>query len=190
MMVIQGNSTHQQRFHQQAFNYGRLEEGELEYTFTVLIPTGTVVDPTPNFVFDSSTLTLRHMVDASLNETRTIITTGTPATGEVLAEFEAATGTSPDQLVLTFSNADPIDAADEMFEILLPGFRIDIDLLDAEFLIYPADMCTWYTAVSSEGGYEIHNAQFWNGASATPTHIPFPQLGFIGKSGRFVKIAN
>ena len=188
-MVIQGNSTHQQRFHQQAFNYGRLTSGETEYEFTVLIPTGTIVDPTPNFVLDNTTeITLRHVSDASMNETRDIILTGTPATGEVLIEFEAATGTSPDQIRLTFG--DTPDDDDEMLEILLSGFRIDIDLVDAEFLIYPADMCTWYTAVSSEGGYEIHNAQFWNGASATPTHIPFPQLGFIGKSGRFVKIAN
>ena len=189
MLVIQGNSTHQQRFHQVAFIYGPLEEGETDYEFTVTIPSGTVVDPTPNFVLDNpNTLTLRHMVDNSLTTTRDIILTGTPATGEVLVEFEAATGTSPDQIRLTFG--DTPDAADEQFEIVLSGFRIDIDLLDAELLIYPADMCTWYTSVRAEGGYEIHNAQFWNGASTTPTHIPFPELGYIGKSGRFVKIAD
>ena len=56
--------------------------------------------------------------------------------------------------------------------------------------IYPADRCTWEQETRTNGqGYSINNASFHPGNAAATT-IPSPRLGYIGKSGRFVEIAN
>ena len=56
--------------------------------------------------------------------------------------------------------------------------------------IYPADRCTWVQATRTDGmGYSIASASFYPG-NAAATVIPNPRLGYIGKSGRFVEIAN
>jgi len=53
-------------------------------------------------------------------------------------------------------------------------------------VIYPADNCSWIQASESEG-YSINTANFYGTGSAVT--IANPVLGFIGKSGRFVKIS-
>ena len=60
--------------------------------------------------------------------------------------------------------------------------------------IFPADRCTWVEQVPTGGrGYSITNAFFYTGLSGTEgetaTSIGDPELGFIGKSGRFVEIS-
>ena len=57
--------------------------------------------------------------------------------------------------------------------------------------IHPADRCTWQQTAVPAGGYAIDNALFWTGGG-TPENVPIsnPELGFIGKSGRFVRIAD
>jgi len=56
-------------------------------------------------------------------------------------------------------------------------------------VIYPADNCSWKEAASSSGnGYTINTANFYGTGSAVA--ITSPVLGFIGKSGRFVKISD
>ena len=64
--------------------------------------------------------------------------------------------------------------------------------------IFPADRCTWAQSVQPDGtsNYSIENAVFYPGASvdgvlgltspATHVTIGNPELGYIGKSGRFV----
>ena len=55
--------------------------------------------------------------------------------------------------------------------------------------IHPADRCTWSSAYSSTAEqYEITNAQFYPG-NAAAIAISNAELGFIGKSGRFVAIS-
>ena len=51
----------------------------------------------------------------------------------------------------------------------------------------PATHCTWAQVTNSTGGYDINNAVFVHG-EGTETAIVNPELGFIGKSGRFVQI--
>ena len=56
-------------------------------------------------------------------------------------------------------------------------------------VIYPADNCTWKEAASASGyGYTINTANFYGTGSAVV--IATPVLGFIGKSGRFVKVSD
>lgn len=55
--------------------------------------------------------------------------------------------------------------------------------------IFPADRCRWRVDADAAGGYEIHDAQFYPGNGA-PVSITNAELGYIGKSGRFVQIAN
>ena len=55
--------------------------------------------------------------------------------------------------------------------------------------IFPADRCTWTQIADPNGGYDITNAAFWSGDGSSQI-IQAPKLGYIGKSGRFVKIAN
>lgn len=56
--------------------------------------------------------------------------------------------------------------------------------------VYPAETCVWRTEQVSTGGYrlthfDIHNPNV--GTSGTGTAAPTgAQLGYIGKSGRFV----
>ena len=66
------------------------------------------------------------------------------------------------------------------------------------FKLFPADRCTWDYEYSNNQ-YDIMNAEFFLGASTTgePTAVVGlngtnrrVSLGFIGKSGRFVEIAN
>ena len=64
-------------------------------------------------------------------------------------------------------------------------------------LHWPADKCAWSESYSN-GNYEINDAFFYPGSviqvggeTASGEHrITNPSLGYIGKSGRFVKIAN
>ena len=53
--------------------------------------------------------------------------------------------------------------------------------------IYPADRCTW-KQFQLERGYGIGSVEFYPG-NATAIDIVAAQLGYIGKSGRFVEIA-
>ena len=56
--------------------------------------------------------------------------------------------------------------------------------------IFPADRCTWTQEIGPDGrGYAITNAAFWSGDGSSQI-IQNPKLGYIGKSGRFVEIAN
>ena len=64
--------------------------------------------------------------------------------------------------------------------------------------IFPADRCVWEQVDDATGGYSITNASFV-GLTHTPGATPAQgryilltdaQLGFIGKSGRFVAIRN
>lgn len=56
--------------------------------------------------------------------------------------------------------------------------------------IFPADRCTWQQAVGPNGnGYAITNARFV-AISGNAITITNPELGYIGKSGRFVQIAS
>ena len=55
--------------------------------------------------------------------------------------------------------------------------------------IHPADRCTWRQAAVATGGYEVNNVVFYPGNAAGEA-VTQPELGFIGKSGRFVPITN
>ena len=58
--------------------------------------------------------------------------------------------------------------------------------------IHPADRCTWTQSDAPDGnGYVIANAWFYPGAGGAGSDLAItdPELGFIGKSGRFVRIA-
>lgn len=60
---------------------------------------------------------------------------------------------------------------------------------DSTGVIYPADNCSWKEAASSSGnGYTINTANHYGTGVAVA--IADPVLGFIGKSGRFVKISD
>lgn len=63
-------------------------------------------------------------------------------------------------------------------------------LQDSDGTIYPADRCSWKSNYSTaDQQYLITDAMFYGlGASATTLNTP-AQLGFIGKSGRFVAIS-
>jgi len=55
---------------------------------------------------------------------------------------------------------------------------------------YPAETCVWRTAASGATGYKLTHLDINTpnvGTSAAPTAAPTgAQLGYIGKSGRFV----
>ena len=56
--------------------------------------------------------------------------------------------------------------------------------------IFPADKCVWgqiYNGSATE--YQIQGAYFFSG-NVNAVQIQNPQLGYIGKSGRFVEIAS
>ena len=59
----------------------------------------------------------------------------------------------------------------------------------ARISIHPADRCTWTQTAASAGGYAIADAEFYPAIGTAPIAITNAQLGFIGKSGRFVEIA-
>lgn len=61
----------------------------------------------------------------------------------------------------------------------------------SEGTIYPADRCTWRQEYREGSGYSIIDGTFYQGAGTIPS-IPIiaAELGYIGKSGRFVKIAD
>jgi hypothetical protein len=61
-----------------------------------------------------------------------------------------------------------------------------IVIKDSSNVIYPADRCTW-TQTEVDAGYTITSASFYS-ATATVA-ITAPELGYIGKSGRFVKMS-
>ena len=55
--------------------------------------------------------------------------------------------------------------------------------------IHPADRCTWTQFNLPDGrGYAIADAEFFPGDGGA-IEILQPRLGYIGKSGRFVEIA-
>ena len=57
--------------------------------------------------------------------------------------------------------------------------------------IFPADRCVWnQTYNGTARQYFVSTAFFFSGAAAAGTVIVDPQLGYIGKSGRFVEIAS
>ena len=60
---------------------------------------------------------------------------------------------------------------------------------------FPADRCSWEQTANSNGGYDITNARFFAGNDAdgvalgsTTGVTAVVELGYIGKSGRFVPI--
>jgi hypothetical protein len=58
---------------------------------------------------------------------------------------------------------------------------------DSSDVIYPADLCTWKQADATDGyGYVINTAKFYG--TGTAVALVGPELGHIGKSGRFVKM--
>lgn len=61
-----------------------------------------------------------------------------------------------------------------------------IVIKDSADKIYPADMCTW-TQTEVENGYTVTLANFYG--TGTAVVINAPELGYIGKSGRFVKMS-
>ena len=54
--------------------------------------------------------------------------------------------------------------------------------------LYPADRCTWRQHSLGARGYGAANVQFYPG-NAAAIDIVSAELGYIGKSGRFVEIA-
>ncbi len=58
----------------------------------------------------------------------------------------------------------------------------------ADYTIYPADRCTWEQRTDPTG-YGIDDGVFYPG-NVVGVPLFDAELGFIGKSGRFVKIAN
>lgn len=54
--------------------------------------------------------------------------------------------------------------------------------------ILPADRCSWIQAVDTNGGYNVGTVLFYDGVVAGAS-VTAANLGFIGKSGRFVAIA-
>jgi len=63
---------------------------------------------------------------------------------------------------------------------------MEIVIKDSSDKIYPTTLCTW---VQSEvtNGYQISSASFFG--TGTAVAITSPELGYIGKSGRFVKMS-
>jgi hypothetical protein len=61
---------------------------------------------------------------------------------------------------------------------------------DSSGVIYPADRCSWKQAAASGGGYSINTAKFYDGATAGGAALTGPELGYIGKTGRFVKTSS
>ena len=60
------------------------------------------------------------------------------------------------------------------------------DLATTETGIFPADRCSWRQTTNTSGGYDLADAQYLNGT--TLVSLNNAELGYIGKSGRFVKI--
>ena len=100
------------------------------------------------------------------------------------------------------AHTDGVSATSGNNEASIPAAYISINGIpfDDRFpgRIYPADRCTWQQDYvgGAEKSYEINNAEFFDGASFTAgtetrrsTRIINAQLGYIGKSGRFVAIA-
>ena len=59
-------------------------------------------------------------------------------------------------------------------------------------VILPADRCIWTQSANSSGGYDISAVHYADGSGA-PTSLAGTgrtfELGYIGKSGRFVQIS-
>ena len=81
------------------------------------------------------------------------------------------------------------------------GTFTETGLADGDIRIFPADRCIWaqITTVDSDsnptGGYSIDDAAFiglTHSSAGNGSYIPLTsaQLGYIGKSGRFVAISN
>tara|TARA_R100000935_G_C2826649_1_gene162684 strand:+ start:335 stop:565 length:231 start_codon:yes stop_codon:yes gene_type:complete len=68
----------------------------------------------------------------------------------------------------------------------LPANTLSNNLV-GDILHLPADRCAWTTSAVGSGGYQIDKAFFIH--STANVVITGPSLGYIGKSGRFVKIA-
>ena len=69
-------------------------------------------------------------------------------------------------------------------------------LMDNVRTIYPADRCTWQqvnntATTTNAASISINGPRFYDGQTAGGTVIAGEvQLGFIGKSGRFVRISD
>ena len=61
--------------------------------------------------------------------------------------------------------------------------------------IFPADRCVWTQNAAAGGGYNITTVRYFPGVTLTGSTsnnhvvVDTAQLGYIGKSGRFVEIA-
>ena len=55
--------------------------------------------------------------------------------------------------------------------------------------LFPADKCVWGQTYDLNVGYQTQGAYFFSG-NQDAVQIQNPQLGYIGKSGRFVEIAS
>jgi hypothetical protein len=53
--------------------------------------------------------------------------------------------------------------------------------------IYPAETCTWVEIPSTGSGYDIGTVKTY--ISGTAVAIAAAELGYLGKSGRFVKMS-
>jgi len=85
----------------------------------------------------------------------------------------------------TFAIANHFNEGDR---IVFAASRLSYVPALEEFVIYPADRCTWRTTYQPTHGYQVYDATFF-GLGTSGTSITSPSLGYIGKSGRFVEIA-
>ena len=185
MMVIEGRATHDAVFTERNFISLFAQSATISIDRNFSIPDGTIIDSTPNVTFGSNNVVIRDNSSGGNSNVNLVLTqTLTPSSTQMGWQFVAASDAEIAHIEYragrTFNYATRVE---------VPSVTVDIDVPDEETFIYPADRCTWHVQEAEGGGYEIVSAQFWNGASTTPTDIPFARLGFIGKSGRFVEIA-
>ena len=79
----------------------------------------------------------------------------------------------------------------------MSGYVIKGDIGTKVGVLWPADKCSFESDNLTAGGYAITNAAFYpgtsvviGGESASAEHTVLnPELGYLGKSGRFVQLA-
>ena len=150
-----------------AVPFGTIVAGTTTYTATVTLPQGETFPAT-------STVTVDRVYVGSLNQALTNVSaTINTTTGVVTLVVPAA--------IAAVTNANiRISAIITVQTIVSSTTRH----------IYPADRCSWDQFTREGGGYQIDNAIFYDGVSSALIRILEPELGFIGKSGRFVQIAD
>lgn len=189
MMVIEGRAVHTQvHFFPGVVHAVDILAGTAEYVYEIdNVPVDAIIADPPNFANISGALfTIIPPTGAGVNFTP--ILTGTPTTGQVLLTFLPATETEGPRIQINFLLSD-ILASYDGGTFRLGGYQLDLAFAGDETIIYPADRCTWNVRTRSGGGYQIVTAHFWDGVTSTGVGIPFGRLGYIGKSGRFVSIA-